>query len=317
MRFTILAMRAIVIAACLLLLPVTASAAEATKADQFFSEGRELLEKGRFAEACEKFRQSEEAAPAIGTLINLAYCYEQIARFRSAMDAYAEAEMLAKQAKDDKRERFARERFAAVEPKSVKLVVRVADAPSTGIEVKRNNVVVPPAQWGVPVSVDPEDFVITASAPGRVAWKGAVIGRGEGAMITVVVPTLEEARAVEGAPVAKAAPTGIGSIGTKRLIALGLGGAALATLGAGTALAFGAKSRYDDSRAHCDDAGCDEASVAAQQGAVAQGNVATLLFAVGIACIGGGVYLWITGGDEGGTGPAKVARWKQPGVVTW
>jgi tetratricopeptide (TPR) repeat protein len=314
----IVAMRAIVIAACLLLLPLTASAAEATRADQLFSEGRELLEKGRFAEACERFRQSEEAAPAIGTLINLAYCYEQIARFRSAMDAYAEAEMLAKQAKDDKREKFARERFAAVEPKSVKLVVRVADAPATGIEVKRNNVVVPPAQWGVPVSVDPEDFVITASAPGHVPWKGAVIGRGEGAIVTIVVPTLEESRAAaDAAPVAKAAPTGIGSIGTKRLIALGLGGVALATLGAGTALALGAKSRYDDSRAHCDDAGCDEASVAAQRGAVAQGNVATILFAVGIACVGGGIYLWITGGDEGSTGSPKAARWKQPGVVTW
>ena len=110
--------------------------------------------------------------------------------FRSAMDAYAEAEMLAKQAKDEKREKFARERFAAVEPKSLKLVVRVADAASTGIEVKRNNVVVPPAQWGIPVAVDPEDFVITASAPGRAPWRGAVIGRGEGAIITIVVPTL-------------------------------------------------------------------------------------------------------------------------------
>lgn len=308
-------MRAIVIAAGLVLLPVTASAAEATKADQLFGEGRELLEKGRFAEACEKFRQSEEAAPAIGTLINLAYCYEQTARFRSAMDAYAEAEMLAKQAKDDKRERFARERFAAVEPKSMKLVVRVADAASTGIEVKRNNVVVPPSQWGVPQSVDPEDFVITATAPGRASWKGAVIGRGEGAVITVMVPSLEEAHAASGAaPIAKPTASGIGSIGTKRIIALGLGGAALATIGAGTALAFGAKSRYDDSRAHCDDAGCDEASVEAQRGAIAQGNIATVLFAAGLACIGGGVYLWITGGDDGS---AKAAFWKRPGVVSW
>ena len=309
-------MRAIAIAACLLLLPAlpaTASAAEATKADQLFAEGRELLEKGRFAEACEKFRQSEESAPAIGTLINLAYCYEQIARFRSAMDAYAEAEMLAKQAKDDKREKFARERFNAVEPKALKLVVRVADAASTGIEVKRNNVVVPPAQWGIPVAVDPEDLVITATAPGRVAWRGGVIGRGEGAVITVVVPALEEARG-DGKPAAKAEPTGIASLGTKKLVALGLGGAALATIGAGTALAFGAKSRYDDSQAHCDATGCDAKSVDAQQGAVAQGNVATVLIAVGLACIGGGVYLWITS-DE--SSPKAAARWARPGVVTW
>jgi tetratricopeptide (TPR) repeat protein len=314
-------MRAIAIAACLLSLSffsATANAAEATKADQLFAEGRELLEKGRFAEACERFRQSEEASPAVGTLINLAYCYEQIARFRSAMDAYAEAEMLAKQAKDDKREKFARERFAAVEPKALKLIVRVADAASTGIEVKRNNVVVPPAQWGVPLAVDPEDFVITASAPGRAPWRGAVIGRGEGAVITVVVPTLEEARA--GASTAPAPSAGGGSfptaLGTKRLVALGLGGAALATLGAGTALAFSAKSRYDDSLAHCDAEGCDGRGVSEQQGAVAQGNVATVLLALGVVCVGGGVYLWLTGGDEGSAN-AKAARWKRPGVVSW
>jgi hypothetical protein len=306
-------MRAIAIAACLLLLPVGASAAEATKADQLFSEGRELLEKGRFAEACEKFRQSEEAAPAIGTLINLAYCYEQIARYRSAMDAYAEAEMLAKQAKDEKRAAFARERFTAVEPKALKLVVRVADATSTGIEVKRNSVVVPPAQWGIPVAVDPEDFVITASAPGRVPWRGAVIGRGEGAVITVVVPSLEAA-GEGGRVVTTTSGGGLGALGTKRLVAVGLGGVALATLGAGTALAFGAKSRYDDSRMHCDATGCDERGVSEQQGAVAQGNVATVLFAVGLACIGGGVYLWLTGGDDSA---AKAARAKRPGVLAW
>jgi tetratricopeptide (TPR) repeat protein len=312
-------MRAIAVAACLLVLlvpPVSASASEAPKADQLFAEGRELLEKGLFAEACEKFRQSEEAAQAVGTLINLAYCYEQIARYRSAMDAYAEAEMLAKDANDDKREKFARERFLAVEPKSLKLVVRVADGASTGIEVKRNDVVVPPAQWGVAIAVDPEDFVITASAPGRVPWRGAVIGRGEGAVITVVVPTLEEAR--DDRRVAPEPPPsllgGLTALGTKRLVALGLGGAALATLGAGTALAFSAKARYDDSLAHCNGEGCDDRGVSEQQGAVAQGNVATVLLALGIVFVGGGLYLWLTGGEEGG---AKAARWKRPGALTW
>lgn len=306
------AMRALAFAACVLLVPATASAADTTKADQFFNEGRELLEKGRFAEACEKFRQSEELSPAIGTLINLGYCYEQIARFRSAMDAYAEAEMLAKQAKDDKREKFARDRFAAVEPKALKLIVRVADAPSAGIEVKRNNVVVPQAQWGVPVAVDPEDFVITASAPGRAGWRGVLVGRGEGAVITVIIPSLEEAHETGGA---RASTRGgvFETLGTKRVIAVGLGGVALATIGAGSALALGAKSRYDDSLLHCDGAGCDERGVAEQQNAVAQGNVATVLLAAGVACIGGGVYLWLTGGDEGA---AKAAS-RRPGVFTW
>jgi len=313
-------MRSIAIAAfaVALLASSVANAAEVTQADQLFSEGRELLEKGRFAEACERFRQSEELAPAIGTLINLGYCYEQIARFRSAMDAYAEAELLAKQAKDEKRAAFAKERFNSVEPKALKLVVRVADAASTGIEVKRNNIVIPPASWGVPVAVDPEDFVMTATAPGRRPWRGAVVGRGEGAMITIVIPTLEEDRGGGSRAPSPATSAGISALGTKRLAAIGLGGVALGTLGAGTALAFGAKSRYDDSLAHCDEAGCDDHGVSEQQGAVAQGNVATALIAVGLLCVGGGVYLWLTGGDDGPPNAKTArARTRAPGAFVW
>lgn len=310
-------MRAFAIALSLSLFATTAGATETTQADQLFSEGRELLEKGRFAEACEKFRQSEEASPAIGTLINLGYCYEQIARYKSAMDAYVEAETLAKRGHDDKRASFARERFNAAEPKALKLVVRVADAASTGIEVKRNNVVVPPAQWGTPTAVDPDDFVITASAPGRTPWRGGVVGRGEGAVMTIIIPTLGDDRG-GGADGSRAATGGggIGSLGTKKLVALGLGGVALGTIGAGTALAFGAKSRYDDSLAHCDGdspSRCDDRGVSEQQGAVAQGNVATVLIAIGVLCIGSGAYLWLTD-DDGGT---KTAHWKKPGAFVW
>lgn len=297
--------------ACACMAPASARAADQTEADRLFTEGRELLEKGRFAEACEKLRRSDELAPAIGTLINLGYCYEQIGRLRSAMDAYAEAEMLAKEAKDDKREKFAHERFAAVEPKALRLVIRVAEGPDSGIEVKRNGVVVPPASWGVPVAVDPDDFVITAEEPGRVPWRGAVIGRGEGAVVTIVVPPLEEARAAAHA----GAGQGLGALGTKRIVAVGLAGAALASLGAGVALGLGAKSRYDDSLHHCDDAGCDEAGREVQRGAVAQGNVATVLVALGLACVGGGAYLWFTGGSDGNaTKPAARGR---PGVLSW
>lgn len=296
--------------ACACMVPATARAADQTEADRLFTEGRDLLEKGRFAEACEKLRRSDELSPAIGTLINLGYCYEQIGRLRSAMDAYAEAELLAKEANDEKREKFAHERFSAVEPKALKLVIRVADGVDGGVEVKRNGVVVPPASWGVPVAVDPDDIVLTAEAPGRLPWRGAVIGRGEGSIVTVIIPPLEEASARGGAT-----GHGLGALGTKRIAAVGLAGAALASVGAGIALGLGAKSRYDDSLHHCDDAGCDETGREVQRGAVAQGNVATVLVVLGLACIGGGAYLWFTGGSDGGAGKSAMTR--RPGVFVW
>src|SRR5207244_2860760 len=85
------------------------------QADTLFAEGRDLLEKGKFPEACAKLARSEELSPAVGTLLNLAYCYEQVGKLRSAMDAYAEAEILATTLGEGKRAAFAKERFAAVE----------------------------------------------------------------------------------------------------------------------------------------------------------------------------------------------------------
>jgi len=60
-----------------------------SEADTLFAQGRELLERGQYAEACAKLAKSEHLAPAIGTLLNLGYCWEQIQRYRSSMDAYA------------------------------------------------------------------------------------------------------------------------------------------------------------------------------------------------------------------------------------
>lgn len=268
-------------------------------ADALFAEGRDLLEKGRFAEACEKLQKSEELSPAVGTLLNLGFCWEQLSRMRSAMEAYAEAEVLARANKDEKRAAFAQERFAAVEAKVMKLVIRVADASIPGLTVTRNGAPVPPTDWGNPIPVDPDDIVVVASAPGRIPWRGVVQGKGDAASITVIVPQLEEEKAPP--------PPKDRGLSTRQVAALALGGAALATIGAGTALALSAKSRHDDSGHHCDDTGCDETGVALQSSAVTQGNVATALVAVGLMMAGAGAYLWFFGGGSPSKPPAKGA----------
>ena len=89
------------VAVPVVLLIAAPARAEPSEADALFSQGRELLEKGRFLEACEKLRRSEELAPAVGTLLNLGFCYEQTAKLRSAMEAYSEAEILARPAYRD------------------------------------------------------------------------------------------------------------------------------------------------------------------------------------------------------------------------
>ncbi len=265
-----------------------AGADDTTDADALFTQGRDLLERGKFGEACQKLSASERLSPAVGTLLNLGYCWEQLGRFRSAMDAYAEADVLATKIGDAKRAEFARERFAAVQPRVAKLIVRIADPEQSGLEVTRNDVVMPSAEWNVSVPVDPEEFVIRAHAPGKVAWRAVVHTRGEGAVTMIVVPPLSD-------PVAEGVSSISTLMNTQRIAAMTLGAGALAAFGAGTALALSAKARHEDSLHHCDGSGCDATGVEIQENAVAAGNVATVLFLAGLVFVGTGTWLWLTG----------------------
>lgn len=272
------------------------------QADTLFAEGRELLEKGKFPEACAKLARSEELSPAVGTLLNLAYCYEQLGKLRSAMDAYVEAETLATAAGESKRAAFAKERHAAVEPRAPKLVVRVMAPEAPGLEIKRNGLTLAKADLDHPVAVDPQDYVITATAPGHTPWKGALVVRGEGAVVTLIVPPLEAAAPAQPPPGAQGTV-----IGARRLAALGLGVVSAVAIGAGIGVGIAAKSRHDDASSHCDPTGCDETGAAIQHGAVVQGNVATGLVVFGALSGVAGIYLWLVGAPEARR-PARSVR---------
>lgn len=274
--------------------------AEPSEADALFSQGRDLMEKGRFLEACEKLRRSEELAPAVGTLLNLGFCYEQTAKLRSAMEAYSEAEILARQANDNKRAAFAKERIAAVEPKVLKLVVRVVTPDLAGLAILRGGKPVPRTDWNHPIAVDNEEHVVEATAPGYVPWKGVVSVRGDGAVVSMFVPPLvpENAKTAEGG-----AEKGGVTIGPRRIIAVGLGVLGVASFSAGVGVGLAAKGQYDDARAHCDPTGCDERGLAEQRSAVSEGNLGTALGILGLVSLGAGVALWLL---DGGSAKAKV-----------
>lgn len=273
-----------------------AQATSAPQAEVLFAEGRELLEKGKFPEACAKLARSQELSPAVGTLLNLGYCDEQIGKLRSALDAYAAAETAASAAGDVKRAAFAKERYAAVEPRAPKLVVRLVAPEAPGLTLKRNGAPIARADIDRPVPVDPQDYGIEASAPGFVTWKGAIIVTGERAVVTIMVPPL--ARAPEAVAPAEPPSSSTMTLTTRRIAALGLGGLSALALGGGVAMGLAAKSRYDDASSHCDASGCDDTGVAIQSGAASQGNVATALVVLGLLSGGAGVYLWITGAPE-------------------
>lgn len=275
-----------------------ALAQSSSPADTLFAEGRDLLEQGRYVEACAKLAKSEELAPAVGTLLNLGYCWEQAGKLGSASDAYAKAEVLARSLGEPKRAQFAKERYAAVETRATKLIVRVTKPEAPGLVVRRNGVAMTKADLERPMAIDPEDHVVTASAPGYATWKGAILVKGEASVVTVIIPPLSESTRM------------LSSIGVRRAAALGLGVASACAIGAGIGVALSAKSHYDDASRHCDSGGCDDVGRDLQRSAVTQGNVATALVGFGLLSGAAGAYLWVIGApppDEGTPAPVRKA----------
>src|SRR6185436_12248389 len=75
---------------------------EKIRADKLFEDGRNYLAAKEYALACTAFEQSNQAEVAIGTLLNIALCYEEWGKIASAHRAYLEAERYAELKLDDR-----------------------------------------------------------------------------------------------------------------------------------------------------------------------------------------------------------------------
>lgn len=281
-------------------------------AEALFSEGRELMKAGDLPAACEKFEKSEALDSATGTLLNLADCYEKAQRVASAWATYKRAAAAAREREQEKREQFARERAAALEPLLSRLTVMVP-APADGMSVTRDGTEVLAAIWGQPVPVDGGTITVRAVAPGKLAWETSVEVRSQADAVTVTVPALDaDPAAVEppapptspprAAPrgAAASAPPPVTSDGprpdhTAPYVLTGLGGVAIAAsvgFGTGALLTNGASEDYcsPDDRDRCSSRG-----VALRDDARTYGNIATATFVVGTVSLAGALVLGLAG----------------------
>lgn len=143
----------------------------AAAAEQLFRQGRDLVARRDYAAACPKFEASWKLDPALGTLLNLASCYEKSDRLASAWARYREAADLAGKRQEKQRQQFAAEHADALEKRLPRLVVTVAaQTAGTHVVVSRNGVAVDDALIGTEMFVDPGDHEIVATADGRSAY---------------------------------------------------------------------------------------------------------------------------------------------------
>lgn len=190
---SILAMGAVLLGS----LPARAdvSAADKAAAEALFDHAKTLMKDGRYPEACSKFQESQRIDPGIGTMLYLADCFEKNSQTASAWAVFLEAAAAAKAAGQAEREKKARDRASALEPKLNRLSITVVPGGEVpGLEVKRDGNPISKALWGTPVPLDPGEHTVEASAPGKKPWSQKIKLDPTTLIATsVVIPTLEDA----------------------------------------------------------------------------------------------------------------------------
>jgi hypothetical protein len=256
------------------------SPADRAAAQALFDEGRELMEQGRASDACPRFEESERLEPGLGTRFHLATCYEALGRLASAHALFLEVAAEAAQRKQAERERVARERARAVEPRLARLTIEVPFV-LPALRIERDGEVVGSAQWGLPVPVDPGVHRVNASAPGREAWAAEVSVPSDARVTRVNVPPLAEHNQPFFAPFSR-------KLG---LAALGVGAGTLALGGVFAAQAISKKNASN--REGCREQSCSsQAGLSLRREALAAGDRATWAMGLGLVSLGAAAALF-------------------------
>jgi hypothetical protein len=168
---------------------------------------RDVADKA-YDRACPKLEQVVRLVPeGVGARLQLGECYKAAGKLASAWSSYSMAESTAAQRRDP-RETVARGFVQSLWPKLARLTVIVAPdvAALGGLEIKRDSVLIPEAQWGSPVPIDQGKHVVEATANGKKRWTTTVEVPKDGVPITVSIEPLADAP-IEAPPPVASPPT--------------------------------------------------------------------------------------------------------------
>jgi hypothetical protein len=279
-------------------------------AEALFNQGRGLMSAGKYAEACPKFEASQQLDPGLGTMLNLAECYEKTGRTASAWAEYREAIPLARASGSKARQDLAIERAQALEERLSTLTIRAMSGDDTDahLEVRRDGVALQMAELGAPIPVDPGEHVIEASAPGKEPWSSKVQVGADAAKVSVEIPKLQPSNGgTNASPAPLVTSTTAGSSeppsdkprsdgAAQRTTGLVLGGAGIVGVGLGTFFGLRASSKWSDAKDKCTDYpyGCGTEGTDLRSSASSAGTVSTIAFVAGGALLATGVVLYLT-----------------------
>ncbi|MBV9949515.1 MAG: hypothetical protein JOZ69_21915 [Myxococcales bacterium] len=278
-------------------------------AEALYDEARRLVDAGRFAEACPKFKESYQLDPGGGTLLNLADCYEKAGKTALAWSTFKEALVVAQRDGREDRVQFANAHLGPIEAKMARLTVLVpAQGRAAGLTVTVDGATLGEPAWGLAMPVDPGTHVVSASAPGKRAFSTSVdVSSAPGLRVSVDVPALADAPGgvAEGGTAGAAAG---GGSGARRTLGWVLGGVGIAGLGVGSYFGVRAYSRWSDRNGACPNGVCTVDARAAGDDAKSAATISTVAFAAGGAGVVAGVILLLTSSGYRPAGAASAAR---------
>jgi hypothetical protein len=272
-------------------------------AQRLFDEALIDLGAGRGAAACPKFRRSFELDPKGSTLSNLGACYEGVNMAASAWAAYQELLVFGRGRNRPELVLRAQEKIAALSPKIIRIVVKVAAIPP-GFRLTRNRAQLSPEEWSTPIFVDAGKHTFEATAPEFRPWRAEVTVATPGETKEVIVPALGPlvlpAEPAAREPALRFEPEATRPSGM-RIAGVVLLGAGAAGLAAGTVFGLLAGSTYRSAR---DTANCTTPvpegglqcaiapDLAKRERAVTDAAISTIGFIGGGALIGAGLLLF-------------------------
>lgn len=279
---------------------------DAALAEALFKEARELMRKKDYAAACPKFAESYRLDPALGAQLNLASCHELEGKIATAWGEFSDAAARALRAKDRTREKFAREKADALEPRLPKLVLLMPSPPKE-LLLSRDDATLRAASLGTPLPIDPGPHTVSAEAPGYKRWTKEIQVR-EGEVLRLEIPALtpEEKASPAGGPRpdgprADAGPDAAGpSSGSsgRRIAGVVVGAVGLAGLAAGGVFGALTFSKAGEASKACGagDTACGDERRQAYDDGQTTALISNIAFGAGAALLAGGVVLILTSG---------------------
>ncbi|MGD0680254.1 MAG: hypothetical protein ABSC94_33165 [Polyangiaceae bacterium] len=284
---------------------IPARADDMAAAQALFDQAKKAVAAHDYAQACPKFEESLRLQEGVGTLLNLADCYEHEGKLASAWSRFLEVAAKARAAGQTQRVRIGHDRAAALAPKLSNLIIDVPPASRVlGLEVRRDGTPVGEAEWGATIPADAGPHTIEASAPGRKRWSETVAVAPEATTARTLVPELPllppppEATSVAPPLPEPARPRPDGEStpgGAQRIGAIAAATVGVAGVAAGTVFGLLSLSRHNTVSNECSSTTCRTPSgLQASKDAMTFGNVSTITFIVGGVGLAAGITLFLT-----------------------